>query len=450
MKLENLHNKTVLLLGKSRAFSTQEFASQLKYHKIRLVDTYEDDVVVVIEGKMMTPYEQNESARLYEEVKVDFINIDLFERELAVHLDEDTLLMSLKLSGDTARGKGFIQNSAISDKLFFKLLKLYRWGGEDFFANDDNRDVTAAIISRFYTNIEQNHNVQYATSGLMHLIVQTHDEKVIELVSSLEPIQKSIQNRDKDINFAIVTAIATNHFTPRNILESFVAKANPYVKTLVAMRGDCDKTMQEKLFDSNEIEVLRALSYNKNLDRGLALKLIENESLAHNIARYIILDNEIYTLLKVQYAASLAKNETLTHFMQQNLIELDDENVKIALATNIYIDENIVNELVSVGSQEVHYAIYENENTSSETLEEAYDNVLNHPSLAYNKNTPARILILLSESENIHVLEGLAQNPSTPVEILYQLQLDRRLERFVKANPTFGEYIKTENIGWRV
>jgi hypothetical protein len=36
MNLDRLKDKTILLLGKSRAFSEEEFASQLQFHHISL------------------------------------------------------------------------------------------------------------------------------------------------------------------------------------------------------------------------------------------------------------------------------------------------------------------------------------------------------------------------------------------------------------------------------
>jgi len=119
MNLNDLKNKTILLFGKPRAFSQDEFNSQLKFHNISTCREFNDDVKIVVDGKMMTPYEQNESDALYEKYSknIEFISIDIFEKELAKSLDEDTLLMSLKLSHDKNRLKSFIQNTMISDTL---------------------------------------------------------------------------------------------------------------------------------------------------------------------------------------------------------------------------------------------------------------------------------------------------------------------------------------------
>jgi hypothetical protein len=201
MNLSELKNKTILLFGKSRAFSSEEFNAQMKNHKINVTKEYDKEVVLVVDGKMMTPYEQNSSDKLYEEKKgITFIAIDALEKELAIYIDADTLLMSLKLSHDKDRLKDFLTNSMINDELFLRLLKMYKWNGDNFFDTDDNRDVSAALIMRFYENIERKHNVQYAALGLMHLSSQIKSEKLIEAVADLEPVQQTMHVGAKEAN----------------------------------------------------------------------------------------------------------------------------------------------------------------------------------------------------------------------------------------------------------
>ena len=452
MNLKELENKSILLFGKSRAFSSDEFESQMKFHKIRVVSEFSDDVAVVVDGKMMTPYEQNASDELYKKYskELEFVSIDVFEKELAKEIDADTLLMSLKLSHDKQRLKSFIQNSMLSDELFLKLLKMYSWGGEDFFENDDNRDVSAALILRFFKNIERNHNVQYATSGIMHLVVQTDREDLIEAIAQLEPLQKSFNKDKKDANYNILASIATHKNTPKRVLNLFIKKANSYLKTLIAMRGDCDEEMQRALYDSMEEDVHEALSYNSNLCKTIVYKLLESDQFTKKIATYVKLDNDLFEIFMKKHPAELAKNESITVEMQEKLVSMYQENVKLSLATNVVIDENVLSKLLLEDSPDIKFALFENTATPAETLAEAYNSAINHVYLSHNKNTPRHILILLAQSKDIEVLKGLAQNPSTPVDILYQLQLDSKLARAVKENPAFGKHIQQENIGWKV
>ena len=390
MNLKELQNRAILLFGKSRAFSSDEFASQLKFHKIGLLNEFGDDVALVVEGKMMTPYEQNISEELYEKhsTSLEFVSIDALERELAKHIDANTLLMSLKLSRNKERLKSFIQNSMISDELFLRLLKMYSWGGEDFFENDDNRDVSAAIIVRFYQNIERNHNVQYATTGFMHLVAQTKSTQLLKAISHLEPI-----------------------------------KYNPKLQYAIAMNVGCDDEMQEYFFKSGDPYLLEALSLNKNLKRSLIKEFLKDEKLGRNVAKNIELTEELFELFKIN-KTGLALNESLTLRMQKELLGYGDDEIAYALALNRGIDGEIVELLLDSKNEEIVSALYENPKTPAPILEKAY--------------------------KNNRYCKEIAKNENTPVEILYQLQLDSRYARRVMENPAFGRHIQQENIGWEL
>lgn len=450
MNLKELENRTILMFGKSRAFSALEFESQLLHHKINIVKEYNDEVVLAIDGRMMTPYEQNASDDLYENKNIKSISIDELERSLAEEIDADTLLMSLKLSHDKERLIAFIKNSMINDELFFRLLKMYTWEGEDFFENDENRDVTAALIGRFYENIERNHNVQYATLGLMHLVTQCKNEKLIEVIASLEPLQKSLNAKKNSANFAIVSAIAKHPKTPKSVLKMFVKKANIYVQTLIALRKDCDVQMQEQLFIEGDENVYEALSHNSHLDKAIVKKLLEKERFAKNIAQFIALDEELFALLLENYATDLAANESLNLQMQEQLFSMSSQELKSALASNPFVHEEIIEKLAHEPSQKICSVLYANAKTPQAVLQEAYKNANNHAALAKNSNTPHELLLMMAKSEEAEILEALAKNESTPVAVLYQLQLDSRFERFVKENAAFGKHIQTQNIGWMV
>jgi len=438
MNLEDLKDKTILLFGKPRAFNIEEFSAQLKTHNITLTKEFNSNVVLLVEGRMMTPYEQNTAEEFYSEGSVDSISIDVLEESLAKTIDADVLLMSLKLSHDKERLKSFLQNRMLDDTLYLRLLKMYSWGDEDFFANDDNRDVSAALILRFYQGIERNHNVQYAATGILHLIVQTSSVKLIEAISMLEPLK---------YNPKVEAAIATHMKTSRAVLKYFIKTKSSYVKTLIAMRIDCDDELQNLLFNSHDSEVLEALSYNENLQREIVLEFLKDDNLVKNLAKYLKLDEELFDLLWSN-PFELAKNESLTLSMQKRLVSLRNSNVNLSLAFNEHIKEDIVSLLVYRGSQDIKFAIYENISTPACMLKDAYNDSANHVALAHNENTPVDILAKLYKSKDLNVLMGLAKNENTPIEILYQLQLDNRFAPSVKENAGFGRHIQSENIGW--
>jgi len=191
MNLDNLKNRKIKLYGKTKALSQSEFEVQLKNHNIELSESVEG-VEFIFEGRMLNPYEQNELEGLYEN-GINSVEVDILEKLLCEAIDENKLLMSLKLSNNQERLLDFLTNKQISNDLFLKLVKLFDWHKEGFFENDENRDVTAALISRFYENIEQNHNVQYANMGLLHLLSQSENEELISVVASLEPLKLALK-----------------------------------------------------------------------------------------------------------------------------------------------------------------------------------------------------------------------------------------------------------------
>lgn len=388
MNLKELENRSILLFGKSRAFSPDEFLSQMKFHKISVVKEFSEDVVLIVDGRMMTPYEQNASDELYEQKKAQATSIDILEKELAKNIDENTLLMSLKLSHDRERLKSFLQNSMLSDELFFRLVKMYDWSGEDFFENDDNRDVSAAFIGRFYENIERNHNVQYATTGFIHLVSQAKSTELLKAIVSLNPL-------------------------------SF----HPKIKAAIAMSIYSDEEMQKRFFKESDSNILEALSLNKNLSKSLVKEFLNNKQFILNVAKSRNLDDELFELLK-DYPVGLAMNESLTSQMQKKLIEMDDNDINYALSLNDNLDEKTVQTLLEMDDEKIRLSLYENSSTPSDILTEAYKDSKYHMALAKNENTP--------------------------IEILYQLQLDSRYERHVKTNAAYGKHIQSENIGWLV
>ncbi len=414
MNLETLKNQTLLLLGKTRAFTGEEFLSQLEAHDISLTYEMNDEVRFIVEGRMMSPYEQNLSDALYEERKYEFLGIDVVEKLLADAMDDDVLLMSLKLSNDKARLKTFLQNAMLGDALFFKLLKMYSWNGEDFFENDDNRDVSAALIGRFYQNIERNHNVQYATTGIYHLIEQTQNAALLEAISALEPVRMYSK---------LKKSLAMHKDTPKSVLKRFLKQDDAVAK--------------------------EAMAYNPSLDMTLIKELAKSRDLAEILAQNVKLDDALFTLLS-DFKTSLAMNETLNAAMQTQLLAVDDAQINHALASNRALTKESVQKLLACNNTKLNAALYANPATPKELLEEAFKNVNNHSYLAKNPAMPPQLLeAMFAEGDGV-VLDALARNENTPVSVLYQLQLDSRFDRAVKTNAAFGKHIQSENIGWMV
>lgn len=412
MNFETYRNTTILLLGKPRSLSRDEFEKLLKLHGMQCVDRFEEGIALIVEGRMMNPYEQSESARLYEEYDAPIVAIDPLEEWLCRSIEPNRLLMSLKLSRDQDRLVAFLQNPYITDELYFKLLALYDWQKEGLFDNDRNRDVTASIIGRFYRDLDRNHNVQYAMSGLAHLIERYGTGELISAIAALSPIAKELNDpQDRSLG-GVLDAMALHDETPGEVLRKLL----PTRAELLARREPL--VLEEELIALGTVDEI--VSQNPTLSLSGIEKLMGR--FASQIARYARLDTNLFERLLGENGMALAANPTLDISMQETLMGRDDEALKNALASNPSLDPKFAEALMQVG----HFGI----------------------ALASNPSLSSENLTKLYESNDAEIHAHLAANPSTPVELLYQLALDRRFERSVKTNPAFGKHIQTHNIGW--
>lgn len=361
----------------------------------------------------MNPLELQESTRLYESHTVPIVDIGAIEKWLCGSIEPNRLLMSLKLSRDQDRLVDFLQNPYISDELFFKLLKLYDWQGEGLFDNDENRNVTAAIIGRFYQDLERNHNVQYAMSGLAHLVEKYGTRELITAISELSPIAKELKNSNESSLKGVLDAMALHSATSESLLRVLL-KERAY---LLAHREPL-ALEQELLALDNEM-IGRSLAQNRTLSLSGADFL--EQKYPELIASFYPLDEVRFERLTGN-AVALASNNALTASMQERLMEMKDEAVFSALAQNTVLSLEHLETLFALN----RYAV----------------------ELASNTSLASQHLEALYQTSEPEILKALASNTATPVEILYQLSLDQRTERAVKTNPAFGKHIQTYNLGW--
>jgi hypothetical protein len=444
MKLENIKDQKIYLLGKSRSFDTDEFFYQLHENGIIIEKNYNDTCKLIVEGRLMTPYEQNEFDAFYEMgLKERFCTIDELEKVLIENIDEDVLLMSLKLSHDKERLLSYIKNSQINNQLFLKLIALYDWQNEGFFENDQNRDVSASLISRFYENIERNHNVQYATLGLMHLVEQSRDPALIEAIANLEPLKKG--EADASL-YPIFVSLAKNSACVDGVLKVLLKKDILELKSIIASREGLSQNLQNLLYNLHDEKVCRLLSENRELSHGLVEKLKENH--ADSIAKNILLDEEMFRGFADTHLLFLASNSSLTPSMQKEVLNLGDKEVLRALCANISLERSIAQQIWEMEDGDLQDVLLGVQPLCEEYFYEVSSNKRFHLSLAKNANTPVKILEQLSKESDFELLKALCQNSATPISILYELRLDRRLERIVAENENFTNHIKSENIGW--
>lgn len=445
MDLNVLHARQIVLFGSPRALAREEFGRLLHSAGITEAERYSDDVAVVVEGRLVNPVEQAELDRLYETYGVVPVDINVFERALCTQLDPDRIMMSLKLARDRERLRSFLQNPHIDDAFFLRLLGLYDWGDDGFFDTDENRDVTAALIGRFYDGIERNHNIQYSTLGLMHLIAQNRNDELIRTLGTLPPLRRAVTEGDRQLR-AILEALALHPATDETTLKHFIRRGDVALRVLVASRPGLALALQRELFESNEPRILTALTANPDLDPALADTLFEQEEYARNGYASVRLDTARFEKGLNHFTAALARNPSLTLQMQKALFASNDGEVLRALASNPSL--RIADTLEANADTALLQALASNPSLTPEQLESLAQTDSCDAALAANPSAPSLLLEALYAKGETETLKALAANPSTPVTVLQQLQLDARFERAVRGNESFSAHIKRENIGW--
>ena len=444
MNLDLLRNQTIVLFGQPRSLGEDEFDRLLKSAAISRKEGFDDTVAAVIEGKLVNPVEQMELDRLYETHGVVPVDINVFEKALCSQIEPDRIMMSLKLGGDRERLHRFLQNPHIDDAFFLKLLSLYDWQNEGFFDSDENRDVTAALIKRFYADIDRNHNIQYATLGILHLLAQSDNAELIRTIGLLSPVRHAIDSRDRQMR-AVLEALAIHPHTDARTVKLLIRQGDDALRIRVAGRPDLDAGLQRELNDLGDGSIRKALAANPALDDTLLRQFGDDPTLQPIVYAHMQLDEARFETACLHAPEAIASNPSLTEPMQRKLAGTSDE-VRTALAANPVLQ--VAEALYAFKEPAVLRALAVNLATPESLLHALAESGHYDAGLAANPRTPSTVLTSLFKKGEIGTLAALAANEATPVEALYQLQLDSRFARAVRTNPAFGAHIQKENIGW--
>ena len=450
--IEELFSKqaNIKIFGKTKLFTIDELKNILTPLDIHLTDNV-DKADWVVEGNAISMYDENILDTL--EKKTVFLKV--FEQKLSSLIVPSSLLMSIKLSNNQDRLRSFLMNPHITDELFLSLFKLHNWKKEDLFGNNENRDVSAAFIERFYEDIERNHLTQLSPLGFLHLINRTSRAEVIEAIYSIGSVNAQVgDDNPKNTLLNIQIALGLNPHTPEKILEKLLQNSKMDVKSSVASNTNLSLNLQ-KLASKKEPQIRLALVSNSGLSEELFFELLndENAQIVETLLNTFIFDNENFkktlTLLDVEKLCFIANNNSLSTEMLHTLFLLNNECIELAIANNINLSSDDLNSLLVKESLN----LLSNLATSQKLKDTQVQKLLLlkndeiNSSLAKNIHLNKKVYEELYTLNRPTISEFLAKNTSTPIEILEQFQLDAILNRYVKENPTFTNAI-SQNIGW--
>ena len=436
MQFSELKNSAIVMLGKPRAFVDEEFARQLNTHNISVVKSLDEGAIAVVEGRMLNPLEQDRLEQIYLNKTLPILSIDTLERYLSEHIVAKKLLMSLKLSRDTKRLFAFLTNPLIDDSLFLSLLLMYDFGEDGFFGSNDNRDVSAALIKRFYSNIGRDHNAMYSNYGVLQLIQSSTHSELIETLSSLKLIKEALLNSQNDKAMeSIIHALAIHPLLSTEKQAYFHTFKREDINSLLAMREDISLELQRELAKSESYEVRELLSKNPSLHVDLLEELLD--SFEAEIISSIKLDDTLFKRFLALDTKALCANATLDEGMQLHLVDRG-EHLEI-LAANSALKPSVIKALLAHNDEAINSALSAHENSPLSTLELLFKERKYHTYLASNPSLSPAMIESLAKSDDIEVLKNICRNESTPLELLNYFMLDFRLEHIVRENRVIHE-----------
>jgi len=449
--LKEAEGKKILFLGKEGIFTTQEVERFLKQYKVTRVKDIEEDVVAVVEHHSLNPLEEMLSEDAYAR-KIPTYRLDEFEQRLSDGINDDELLMALKLSNDQARVLRMIQNPDISDTLFVKLLEMYQWHEEEEDNNDD-RTVVIAVLTRYIEITPTERDQLYSTLTLKRLVREATDPRLLHALIGF-PNYAFKQKAHKTTS--LYEVIATSMHIDSEVITRLLSLRKPKVDMYLAANPVVPLKQLKKFSLREEKSIHEALAANETIDDALFEMLLDKEKdVVKLLLWYQPISAERYRMVAAKITdpelfAELGKNLQIDTVVIEELLESGNIRLLEKLAGNRSMPATALQALYAKQLNTIFYPLAGNPNLPVEIIEGFYAHDQNDQNMmhqvASNPNTPEVLLRELYERDELEINKGLAANPATPIEILDVLKIDTRLRNALTQNEVFIEHHHTTKV----
>ncbi len=454
--IANNQGRTVLFLGRIANFTEEELTNFLESQGMKYANKYTgQEVVLTVLSTIMTPLEDDISYVLYN-AKVPEARLEEFEVYYTKHIKPNTLMMSLKLSNDQERLKRQLKNESFSDEVYLKLFKMYDWGGDGVYDNNDNRDVTITFVKRFYNpNGFRDPAMVYSPITLSNIARDANTPEIINAMLSM-PNHEIKKSRKEDIRPKNLREIlALNEHISAEDIRYLLSFNNERINTFLASNSAITLKEQEYILATANEDTKLMLTQNDSLDNKIFKKLlVDNESVVKSLLTFqIITKDRLEAILK----ANLTE-EVLAHLGENHSIEevLEDllfinKSLDYKLAFNREVKSDLLEKLYKRYGYEFIVPLSSNPNLSEESLKEFYE--LNNKevifNIASNPTTPKEILKELCEKNEHELNRALAINPSVELFYLEVFALDSELIQLMRKNETYLASVNSAHVGMR-
>jgi len=447
--IQNNKGGTVLFLGRVTNFTAEELSNFLEAQGMNYADKYtgQDDISLLVLSSMMTPLEEDLSYELYD-AKVPDVKLKDFEAFYTTHIKPNTLLMSLKLSNNQERLLRLLKNEAFLDDVYLKLFKMYDWGSEGLYDNDENRDITITFVKRFFNpDSFRDPAMVYSPITLFSIAKDVEVASVLDAMLTMPNYEIKQSKREELRPKNLREIVALNQNISSENIRYLLSFNDERINGFLACNNAINFKEQKHIYSNANNVIKRMLTQNECLDNSIFEELLSSdENIVKSLLTFQNLNEErIEIILRKNLAdellAYIGQNQSIEE-LSEKLLGLN-ELLDYTLATNVLLKEEQLSKLYEKYGENIVLPLSANYSTSSKLLKMFYLNenrkIINN--LAANKNTPIEILKELY-SENIYEINRhLALNPSVDLEYLEQFALDTELMMLMKENKTYLDSI---------
>lgn len=445
--LRSSEGKSFLFLGREGIFTKEEIARFLKKDGISMTKYLEEGVVATIEHSSLNPVEEDISNDAYD-AKIPSFSLEAFEKLLSKGINDDELLMVIKLSNDQDRIFRLLGNENIKEELFIKLLAMYEWHDED--EDDRNDRDTIMYTLRRYIDIKPNEaDLLYSYLTLRRLATEATNPKLLLALIGFQNFEFLIRGKEK---VTLRETIARNEHLDKELISKLVSLRDKKVDVALACNPSVALPLLQSLLVKNSEKINEALSTNENIDDEIFNVLLSKED---KVIQLLVLSQPIKLerlsfidthSLDAKLFATIGANERLESDVIDELISRDNEELICHLAGNDTLSVAQLENIYARGITSSFEYLSINPAASVEMLEmlyEKYDESAIRIALAHNKSTPEAILRVLFERDEFEIYKSMASNSSLPMELLDILKVDTRLQNELARNEIFVKEYET-------
>ena len=437
--LESSPDKKFLFLGRAGLFTQDEITRFLKKHHITMTKYLEEDVVATIEPLNLNPVEEDISNDAYDR-KIPSFSLDEFEKHLSNGINDDELLMAIKLTNDQERVFRLLGNENISEELFVKLLMMYQWN-DDEEDNRNDRDTIMYTLKR-YIDIKPNEaDLHYSYLTLRRLATEATNPKLLLALIGFPKFEFLIRGKEK---VTLRETIARNEYLDKEVITKLVSLRDKKVDVALACNPVVELSLLKTLLAKEDEKINEALATNQNIDDESFKTLLTKED---KVVQLLLLSQKINAerlgfvdaqALESDLFATIGANEHLDAEVVDTLITRENETLLCNLAQNRTLSAEQLEAIYEKGLRSTVACLSVNPVTPVVLLEkfyELYEDDDIRRALAHNPSTPEPLLRALFALDDLEIQRSMASNASIPLDILDILKVDTRLQNELAENP---------------